>query len=482
MERALPNFSHVRDAESFAAQLNEFAQRVWGLRRAGLQTQFSPELLEQSLAELCNAVEELQVAQDEITRQRDDLRDAQGELEHQRQRYKELFDYAPTSYLVTNLVGTIADANDAAAVLLQVRREFLLGSSLLTFVESSGRPAFRDALAAFTSAQVANAPRAWEASMLRRRRTGGSLSTDGAATDGAARDGAARDGAAADGGSADGKPADGEAAPGGRRDFDAELIVSRMHTLLNEPDKLLWLVRDVTAHHESQRRARQSERLAALGEMVATFAHESGNALQRSQAALEMLANRVTDRPDAVELLAEVQSAHDHLAHLQKQIKDYASPLRIERLPCHLGSALQRAWQSLHLAKARQQVRLEEQNEASSLCCSADFTAAQQVFRNVLENSLAACRDPARILVRYRDAALNGLPALEIRVQDNGPGIAAAVRQRIFEPFFTTRVKGMGLGMAIVKRIVEAHGGEVGIDEADEPGTCVTIILPRGET
>ena len=71
-------------------------------------------------------------------------------------------------------------------------------------------------------------------------------------------------------------------------------------------------------------------------------------------------------------------------------------------------------------------------------------------------------------------------PALRIAVRDNGPGMKADVRQRIFEPFFTTKTKGTGLGMAIAKRIIDAHGGRIELGPESGRGAEIIITLPRG--
>jgi two-component system, LuxR family, sensor kinase FixL len=111
--------------------------------------------------------------------------------------------------------------------------------------------------------------------------------------------------------------------------------------------------------------------------------------------------------------------------------------------------------------------------------CAIDSFRLEQVFRNILDNSLAACRDPVRITVRCTPAELAGHPALRIAVRDNGPGLNKEQAQRIFEPFYTTKTKGTGLGMAIAKRIIEAHAGRIAIGSAGHPGAEIVITLPR---
>jgi signal transduction histidine kinase len=103
----------------------------------------------------------------------------------------------------------------------------------------------------------------------------------------------------------------------------------------------------------------------------------------------------------------------------------------------------------------------------------------EQVFRNVLENALAACRDPVEVTVTAAADTLDGQPALLVSVRDNGPGLNAEQRKRIFEPFYTTKTKGTGLGMAIAKRIVEAHGGRIAVGPGTGRGAEILLLLPR---
>src|SRR4029077_3470453 len=136
---------------------------------------------------------------------------------------------------------------------------------------------------------------------------------------------------------------------------------------------------------------------------------------------------------------------------------------------------------NLALAREGRDAQLAEECANVDLRCRVDAFRLDQVFRNVLENALIACPDPVRIAVRGTDTTLAGRPAVRLSVQDNGPGLSPEQQQRIFEPFFTTRTKGTGLGMAIARRIIEAHDGQIGVGPATGGGAEIVITLPRGE-
>ncbi len=247
------------------------------------------------------------------------------------------------------------------------------------------------------------------------------------------------------------------------------------------PSLVLEIGHDVTDLQEAQDKALQAERLAAIGEMMAGLTHESRNALQRSKACLEMLELEVADRPTALDLVGRLNRAQEHLQRLYEEVRHYAAPIRLSREPCDLRHLWQEIWSQLAPLHPHKQVAFEEQvSQVEDFRCLADRFAMGQVFRNILENALAAVPDSGRIVVSAAETIIEGAPALEIGFADDGPGLDASQRQRIFEPFFTTKTKGTGLGMAIAKRIVESHGGQIGVRDRSSPGAEIAVVLPRG--
>lgn len=244
-------------------------------------------------------------------------------------------------------------------------------------------------------------------------------------------------------------------------------------------EEVVAIVRDVTEHKRAERRLLQTERLAAIGQMVAGLAHESRNAFQRSQASLEMLAMEVEDMPEALELVERIQRAQDHLHHLYEEVRSYAAPIQLVREKCDLQQIWRATWAHLEVVRREKKIQIRQQSEPVDLTCAADPHALEQLFRNILENAIVACSDPGEILVSFRETRIDRRPAIEVAVRDNGPGIEPDVRAQVFEPFFTTKTKGTGLGMAIAKRIVEAHGGYIFIADDVASGAEIRFGLPR---
>jgi PAS domain S-box-containing protein len=244
---------------------------------------------------------------------------------------------------------------------------------------------------------------------------------------------------------------------------------------------VLAVGQDITERREAQERLMRSERLAGIGQMITGIAHESRNALQRIQSCTEMLELEVENNHEAQRLVRRLQEAQDNLLRLFDEVRGYAAPIQLERENCRLDMIWREAWDSLETSRRDRNTTLSEISCDTNLNVVVDRFRIVQVFRNLLENALAACSDPVVVQIECRNAQLAGQPAIEIRVRDNGPGIDPSVHQSLFEPFVTTKTKGTGLGMAIARRILEAHGGQISIGSGTSPGAEFIVILLRAK-
>ncbi|MFO0903120.1 MAG: PAS domain S-box protein [Pirellulales bacterium] len=242
---------------------------------------------------------------------------------------------------------------------------------------------------------------------------------------------------------------------------------------------VLAVGQDITSLKQAQDRALHNERLAAIGQMVAGLAHESRNALQRSSACLEMLELEISENTEARSLLTRIQKAQDQLHKLFDEVRGYVAPIQLDRCECQLTEIWREAWELLVTQRKGRHAEVREMPTTVDLGCCVDRFRLVQVFRNLFENSLAACRDPAVIEIHCSKTTLNGHEAVRVAVRDNGPGLNADQRAKIFEPFYTTKTHGTGLGMPIAQRIVAAHEGEIAVGDSTHGGAELVVTLPR---
>lgn len=343
------------------------------------------------------------------------------------------FDTVSDSYVRTDLQGVVDEANYAAALLLGVRKEFLLGKPLGLFMEEVCQPAFYGHLARLNKCDNVEQ---WEGRVLRPH-------------------GPAR-----------------------------EVVLTATALADEQGVKLHWTIRDISELRTAQRQALQAERLAAIGQMAAGLAHEGRNALQRIQACTAILSLRLEGRPAELDLLGRIQKAQDDLQHLFEDVRNYAVAPRLKPIWHDLRQSWREAWSELSNLPQWPFAQLDEDLGDTEPFCRVDPFYLKHVFRNLLENALSCGANPARIVIECRPALLDGVQALRLRLRDNGPGIPAQTRSRLFEPFYTTKASGTGLGLAICKRIIEAHGGQIEARsdterENESMGAEIVIVLPR---
>lgn len=247
--------------------------------------------------------------------------------------------------------------------------------------------------------------------------------------------------------------------------------------------ELLLMLRDVTREHAAEEDALADERLAAVRTLAAGVAHEIGNPLNAITIHLQLLGRglrAVADPTLRASLQGLAETAERETARLDGILRRFLAAIRPARPTLVRGNVRDVLDATLRLLAPDMGQRRIDLRTAFPKAVPEIFLDAQQleqVFFNLLRNALEAVPDGGRIGVTLTvdDAWVN------VSVLDNGVGIPAETLGRVFDPYVTTKEKGNGLGLMIVRRIVQAHGG--GIDCASRPGegTCFTVRLPRAE-
>ncbi len=252
-------------------------------------------------------------------------------------------------------------------------------------------------------------------------------------------------------------------------------------TLFDEADNatnVLSIGHDVTDLQNIQDQLVQSERLAAIGEMITGLAHESRNALQRARACLDILSLDLADHPAQIDLTKRIETALDELQRLYEEVRGYAAPVQLSLGRCQLQNVWETSWQHVIEANQDLSVTLKTDVHVPDTECDIDRLRIEQVIRNIMENAVAVSPDGVIALEAF-NTEIEGKAALKIRITDQGPGIDLKDPGRIFEPFFTTKLKGTGLGLAISKRIIDAHHGTIRVAATSSEGATIEIVIPR---
>jgi signal transduction histidine kinase len=220
------------------------------------------------------------------------------------------------------------------------------------------------------------------------------------------------------------------------------------------------------------------ERLAALGELAAVVAHEVRNPLGVIFNSISSLRRQGLPGADSEMLLGIVGEEADRLNRIVGDLLDFSRPhepeLRLVPLP-PLLTGVRDALQTQSGASVT--IAVEVQEGLPHL--RVDGRMLRQALLNLMLNGIQAMPKGGALTVQAARAEHGGRPGVGIEIRDTGPGIAAGIVQRIFEPFYTTKATGTGLGLAVVKRIVDGHRGEISVRSHPGQGTIFTVWLPE---
>ena len=252
---------------------------------------------------------------------------------------------------------------------------------------------------------------------------------------------------------------------------DGRRVALKANALAPDGGKIL-LLSDVTETRALEELVNRNSRLSAMGQMAASLAHQIRTPLA---AALLYLSQCRDSQPDPVRQADLLERGIARLSHLDRMVHDMlvfargGAPGEQVRI-ADLFREVHQAVTSLKPESAHLVI------EGGDVLCevAGNSTALVAALVNLINNAFEAATEGVVVTLK---AEVRG-EQVEFTVSDNGPGISPAVKSRLFEPFFTTRPAGTGLGLAVVKTVTEAHGGEVEVSSAPDAGTTVGLTIP----
>ncbi len=219
-----------------------------------------------------------------------------------------------------------------------------------------------------------------------------------------------------------------------------------------------------------ERQLAEKERLALLGEMAAILAHEIRNPIGSIKGFAQLLLEKRSAEDPEREFL---QTMVEECIRLEKLVKDLLYYAREEHLTISTFS-LEELLQECSMQVKKEGIDFQIETQ-SPLITSSDRDKMKQILLNLMENSMEAMEEGGTLTIEARE---NGNKVV-INISDQGPGMSQETQKRIFQPFFTTKSQGTGLGMAIVKKLLEQLGGEIQVESAPGQGTTFTITIPK---
>jgi PAS domain S-box-containing protein len=254
---------------------------------------------------------------------------------------------------------------------------------------------------------------------------------------------------------------------------DVEVSAARFTD--EEGPAILVMLRDISERRRLQERLRKAERIAELGTVASGMAHEIGTPMNVILGRAEYLMERVTEEP-IKKGLQTIVSQVERITRVMNQLLTFARRKSPERRRLDLHQIVEGNLEIFQERLAKNHIKVETSVAASCPPVLADADQMSQVVINLVMNAIHAMPDGGMLRIALAPAD----EIVQLTIADTGHGIPREAIQRIFEPFFTTKEfgKGTGLGLTVVKDIVEEHQGSITVKSEPGAGTAFTILLP----
>jgi len=240
----------------------------------------------------------------------------------------------------------------------------------------------------------------------------------------------------------------------------------------NKPTGLRGIIVDITDRKRMQEELLKAERLAAIGEVATMVGHDLRNPLTGIATAAYYLKMRLGSKMDKKmeEMLELIDKDIEYSNKIISDLLEYSREIRLELVETTPKSIVE---DSLTLVKVSQNIQILDFT-GSEPRINVDVQKMKRVFVNIIKNSIDAMPEGGKLTIKSKESG----DSVEIAFADTGAGMTGEIMEKLWMPLFTTKAKGMGLGLSICKRIVEAHGGSIFVNSTVGKGTTFTVTLP----
>ncbi len=251
--------------------------------------------------------------------------------------------------------------------------------------------------------------------------------------------------------------------------------ISPLFSEVGETTGTVITFQDLTHIRALEETSRRQDRLAAIGRMAASIAHEIRNPLAAMRGSIQMLRSEMDGESSQTELMEIILRESDRLNRIISDFLSYARPRSSTHATVDVGELLKQTFTLLrHSPEINDQQMIEQHVAEGPLLADADAEQLQQVFWNLARNALQAMPDGGTLRA---ELARNSHNRLRITFSDTGRGMSPEQVEHLFEPFSST-TGGTGLGLSIVYQIIRDHGGTINVRSREDRGSTISIELP----
>jgi two-component system, NtrC family, sensor histidine kinase HydH len=259
------------------------------------------------------------------------------------------------------------------------------------------------------------------------------------------------------------------------RTIPLEVIATALHEEGGPFLGYVVLFRDMTEVKRLKQEIARSQWLASLGSLAAGVAHEIRNPLSSIKGFATYFGERFKENPDDRETAQAMIAEVDRLNRVITQLLEFARPLTMNRVPVSVQTLIRHTLKTVEGQARAKGIGIETSLPPEIGDIPLDADRMHQVLLNLTLNAIAAmdAGGTLRVFIARRDDR-----TIRIDIVDTGAGIRPEDLPRVFDPYFTTKPSGTGLGLPIVRKIIEAHGGEIILASEVGKGTTATLLLP----
>jgi len=252
------------------------------------------------------------------------------------------------------------------------------------------------------------------------------------------------------------------------------LSIETSSTLVDYKGKpaILTFARDVTERERMQKQLENAQRLAVIGELAASVGHDLRNPLTGIKGAAYFLKMKLASKmnKESKEMLDIIESDIQYSNKIVNDLLDFSKDIRLARTKTNVKAIVEETLAKMKIPRKVKVLDLTARTPEAYL----DVDQMKRVFENIIKNAVEAM--PRGGKLEIKSERLDN--SLKISFRDNGQGITKENMSRLGNPLFTTKAKGVGMGLAICKRLTEAHEGSISIESKEKVGTCVTVTVP----